>query len=294
VVNATVPWSSPFSNPAIGHLQQMRYALRFPLSKPNVEITYSNPGVDTGTLVLPVVAERDSFSHASTFFGVSNTVLPVEFRMLTNDMGYISINSFFDNQVLTIQLWERAITYLNNNGVPGLILDMRHNSGGSGWLADQMAAYFFDHRIAVGNTALYDPVSDDFFFDPTDKQEMIPPRPELQYTGSVAILIGPGCASACEFFSYDMTLEGRAAIVGQYSSDGAGGSVEQFVMPEGIYTQMTIGRALDGDGNIHLEGQGVSPTVQVPISLETIQAEAEGSDPVLDAGETFLAQELSQ
>jgi C-terminal processing protease CtpA/Prc len=176
--------------------------------------------------------------------------------------------------------------------VPGLILDMRHNGGGSGWLADQMAAYFFDHRIAVGFTARYDPVSDDFYYDPTDQQEMIPPRPELQYSGAVAILIGPGCASACEFFSYDMTQEDRAAIVGQYPSDGAGGSVEQFVMPETVYTQLTIGRALDANGEIHLEGQGVAPTVVVPISLETILAEADGGDPVLDAGETFLAQEL--
>jgi C-terminal processing protease CtpA/Prc len=270
----------------------MRYALRFPLAKGSVDVAFQNPGEAAQTASVPVVQERDSFGHSSTFFGVSDTVLPVEFRILPSGLGYISINSFFDNQVLTIQLWERAIAYLNNNGVPGLILDMRHNNGGSGWLADQMAAYFFDHRIAVGNVARYDPTSDSFYYDPTDQEEMIPPRPELQYSGPVAILIGPGCASACEFFSYATTLEDRTAIVGQYSSDGAGGSVEQFVMPEGIYTQMTIGRALDADGEIHLEGKGVAPTVQVPISLETIQAEAQGGDPVLDAAEAFLAQQI--
>ena len=33
VVDATVPWSSPFSNPIIKRLQQLRYATRFPLDK---------------------------------------------------------------------------------------------------------------------------------------------------------------------------------------------------------------------------------------------------------------------
>ena len=57
-----------------------------------------------------------------------------------------------------------------------------------------------------------------------------------------AVMVGPGCASACEFFSYDMTIDQRAAIVGQYSSEGAGGSVETM-MPEGIQVQLTTGRA---------------------------------------------------
>ena len=33
VVDATVPWSSPFSNPVVKRLQQLRYATRFPLDK---------------------------------------------------------------------------------------------------------------------------------------------------------------------------------------------------------------------------------------------------------------------
>jgi hypothetical protein len=40
----------------------------------------------------------------------------------------------------------------NENAVPGLIIDMRLNGGGSGFLADQMAAYFFDEPHSLGNT----------------------------------------------------------------------------------------------------------------------------------------------
>ncbi|HUP83199.1 MAG TPA: S41 family peptidase [Candidatus Limnocylindria bacterium] len=289
-VSASLPWSSPFSNPETKRLQQLRYALRFQLSKGSVDISFQNRGGAQETASVDVVQERDSFNHSSSFFGQPDFALPVEFAVLPTDppIGYIQINSFFDNQVLTIQLWERAIEYLNNNGIGSLILDLRHNGGGSGWMADQMAAYFFDHRVPVGNTARYDPVSEAFFADPTDIEEMIPPRPELQYSGTVAVLVGPSCASACEFFSYNMTREERAFIVGQYSTEGAGGSVDQFVMPEGVAVQITIGRAVNEDGNVHIEGTGVAPTVKVPVTFDTIEERANGGDPVLSQAETLL------
>jgi C-terminal processing protease CtpA/Prc len=283
VVSATVPWSSPFSNPIIKRLQQLRYALRFPLAKGQVEVKFTNPGGSQQTEKLAVVAERDSFNASSFHAGEAPTSLPVEFKVLPSGLGYIKISSFLDNDVLSIQVWERAINYFNQNKVPGVILDMRSNGGGSGWLADQMAAYFFDKETVVGNTARYNKGSGQFYMDPGDQTSMIPPRPELQYAGPVAVMVGPACASACEFFSYDMTINNRAQVVGEYPSDGAGGSVEQFLMPEKLTVQITIGRAVDAQGNIHLEGKGVVPTVKVPVTVDTLQKEANGEDVILAA-----------
>ena len=288
VVDATVPWSSPFSNPIIKRLQQVRYALRFPLDKGQVEVKFKNPGGDEQTDKLDVVAEYDSFSFSSFNAGTSPTDLPVEFKVLPSGYGYIKISSFSDNDVLSIQVWERAIKFFLDNKIPGVILDMRNNGGGDGWLADQMAAYFFDKETVVGNTAFYNKGSGNFYMDPGDQKSMIPPRSELQFSGPVAVLVGPACASACEFFSYDMTINDRALIVGQYPSEGAGGSVEPFVMPENISAQMTFGRAVDAQGNIHLEGKGVTPTVKVPVTADTLQQQANGVDVVLAAAEKAL------
>jgi C-terminal processing protease CtpA/Prc len=87
-----------------------------------------------------------------------------------------------------------------------------------------------------------------------------------------------------------MTINDRAIIVGQYPSDGAGGSVEQFLMPEEIHVQMTIGRAVDANGEIHLEGKGVVPTIKVPVTVETLQKQANGEDVILEAAEKALSQ----
>ena len=288
VVAANVPWESPFSNPIIKRLQQLRYALRFPLDKKQVVVKFKNPGEPEKTAPLDVVNERDSLNFSSPFAGQKDTALPVEFDILPSGLGYIRINSFFDNEVLTIQVWERAIQYFNDNKIPGVILDLRTNGGGNGWLANQMAAYFFDQEMVVGNTAHYSKDTGEFYMDPGDERRMIPPRTELQYSGPVAVLVGPACASACEFFSYDMTINNRAIIVGQYPTEGAGGSVEQFLMPEDLHVQITTGRAVDANGNIHLEGKGVVPTVKVPVTVDTLKKQANGEDVILEAAEEAL------
>jgi hypothetical protein len=214
----------------------------------------------------------------------------VEFSVLPSGFGYIKINSFLDNDVLSIQIWERAIRYFNDNKVPGVILDMRQNGGGSGWLADQMAAYFFDKETVVGNTAYYNRGSGSFYMDPGDQTSMIPPPTDLQYGGPVDVLVGPACASACEFFSYNMTINNRATVVGQYPTEGAGGSVEGFVMPEDIQCQLTIGRAVDPQGNVHLEGKGVAPGVKVPVNADMLKRQSNGEDVVLQAAVDNLSK----
>jgi C-terminal processing protease CtpA/Prc len=289
LVAANVPWSSPFSNPEARRSQQVRYVTRFPLDHPPVAVTFTNPGQPAQTVPVPVVDERESLNASSVFANEPPTSLPVEFEILPSGVGYLKITSFFDNSLLTIQLWERAITFLNDNQVPAVVIDMRVNGGGNGFLADQMAAYFFEERTPTGTTSQYDEVTDDFFTDPGSEAEMIPPPEALQYGGDIAVIVGPGCVSACEFFSYDLTIEDRATIVGHQPTAGGGGSVEQFLMPENLSVQLTIGRAVDPEGNIHIEGTGIVPTVDVPVTVESLLATANGTDVLLAAAAAELA-----
>ncbi|MBI3738914.1 MAG: peptidase S41, partial [Chloroflexi bacterium] len=105
VVDAALPWSSPFSSPVNKRLQQLRYATRFKLDKGQVEVKFKNPGGGEQTAKLAVTSERDSFLFSSFYAGQSQTALPVEFDVLPSGYGYIKVNSFFDNDVLTIQIW---------------------------------------------------------------------------------------------------------------------------------------------------------------------------------------------
>src|SRR5690606_16703787 len=179
-VEAIVPYSSPFSNDTTRRLQQLRYVLRSPLGT-DFEITYQNPGAAPETVTLISVEERASFAISSFNRGVTGIELPVEFELLDSGYGYVKINSFFDNELLTVQLWERMIQTLKEAQVPAIIIDMRNNAGGSGFLADQMAAYFFDEPLVLGNGAMYDEATGDFYVDPNTPSRFYLPSEDLRY-----------------------------------------------------------------------------------------------------------------
>ena len=289
-VSETVAWSEPFSLEEQKRLQQLRYATRFPADS-EVELTWRNPGAeDISGAVLPTSDERDSFDFSSFFQGRDRHRLPLEFEEIEgSDFTLVQIHSFSDNERLTIDLWERLIDELNYYAVPGLVIDMRSNGGGSGWLAQQMAAYFFNEPHVLGNSGFYDEDTEDFFFDPDTEDDFILPPEDLRYDGEVAVLVYSSCYSACEFFSYYMTVEDRAAIVGHTATAGAGGSVETFYMPDDMEVTFTVGRAVDADHNIHLEGIGVVPTLRVPVTEETLFSDG---DPVLEAAIAWLDEAI--
>ncbi len=290
VVSETVAWSEPFSLEEQKRLQQLRYATRFPADS-EVELSWRNPGAEEiSSAVLPTSGERDSFDFSSFFQGRDRHRLPLEFEEIEgSDFTLVQIHSFSDNERLTIDLWERLIGELNYYAVPGLVIDMRSNGGGSGWLAQQMAAYFFNEPHVLGNSGFYDEDTEDFFFDPDTEDDFILPPEDLRYDGEVAVLVYSSCYSACEFFSYYMTVEDRAAIIGHTATAGAGGSVETFYMPDDMEVTFTVGRAVDADHRIHLEGIGVVPTLRVPVTEETLFSE---EDAVLEAAIAWLNNSL--
>jgi C-terminal processing protease CtpA/Prc len=280
VVNATVPWSGPFSAEHVRRLQQLRYAIRFPVGT-DVEITYQNPSdAEPTTVTLTTVAERDSFSFSSFNTGLTGFELPLEFKMLDSGYGYIKIYSFSDDYLLTLMLWQRAMNEFNAAGVPAIILDMRQNSGGSPDIGNAMLGYFFDQETKTNSSAFYYEDLGRFEIDPLYDTTILPADEQDRYHGDIAVLVAPSCASECEFFSYDLALLDNVAVVGQYPTAGGGGGIEPYAMPEGIFAQYPIVRPLNANNEIIIEGTGVVPDVRVPVDEDTLFAK---DDVILDA-----------
>ncbi|HRF97777.1 MAG TPA: PDZ domain-containing protein, partial [Aggregatilineales bacterium] len=140
-IEATIPWTGPFSTSHNRRLEQLRYVLRISMGQ-QISLSYRNPD-ETDTISVDLIAEWEydslDFSYYDTV-GIEapsgNLNLPVEYRQLENGYVYVKIYGFFDNNLLSIQLWERMMRYLNENEVDGVIVDMRQNGGGWGWLAN--------------------------------------------------------------------------------------------------------------------------------------------------------------
>jgi len=269
-------------------LQQLRYITRFPLGS-EVDVSFRNPeSEDEQSVTLGVISERASFSNSSFFAGIEGDELPIETLILPSGYGYVAIYSFSDDERLMVKLWERMIKSFIEEDLPGVIIDMRYNGGGSGYLADQLAAYFFQEEHTLGYSEFYNDTKGEFTLSQRPDQFCLPDE-AMRYDGEVAIIIAPGCFSACEFFTYNMTIDDRAAVVGHYPTGGLGGAVDDFLMPDDIEIRFTVTRQLDADMNVHIEAQGVAPNVVVPVTYDSL---FDDGDLLLEAAEKYLTDTI--
>ena len=282
-------FAGPFSTEHNLRIQQLRYAVRFPIGE-MVDVTYINGATDElSTVTLSAIDERVTWGRTSIMAGAPDFVGPVEYEMLPSGYALVAVSTFSGNEVLTIQDWENFLTMVNDQGIPGIVVDMRFNGGGSPVIANQMAGYFYDEKTIIGYRAGYNEEIGAFEVD-TDVPTYVYPAPEVfRYHGEVAVLVGPSCASACETFSYAASVLDNVGIIGTYPSAGLGGGVNDYLMPEGMRFRYTVNRGLNADQEIHIEGTGVVPDVRVPITEETVFSE---EDLELQAAIQYLDEQL--
>jgi C-terminal processing protease CtpA/Prc len=290
---AVVPWSSPFSSAHSERTQQYRYLVADPLGA-EVEVTFQNPGAAAPQTVT-LVAEDDGraiFSRTSAFYGFDFNALPVEYEILDSGYGYIAINSLSEDINLTIRLWEFAIRRMIDNAVPGIIIDLRHNTGGAP-IGTYFAGMFVTERIDLTYDYYYSDKSGEFeSYRPVSYVE---PDDDLYYDGNLAVLVSPACSSACEDVAYVLGQLEQTRVIGYYPTDGIFGEVGrgQYELPGGYSFQIPTGMTKDLDGHIIIEGMGVEPDVYVPRTLETMEREyVLNEDVVLDFATQIMDQPL--
>lgn len=259
-------YSAPFSTEFSRRFQQARYLLRKDIGS-EITVTFTNPKGSPKTVTLKAVDERDSYSVTSIYRGFDPNALPVEFRILDSGVGYIKINSNYDDLNLIVRLFERALKTFSANQVVGVIIDMRQNSGGSPL---GLAGFLTDQEIPLGQLEYYSDKTGKF--EPEGPREKFRPNQEQYSFPQMALIVGQACASACEIEAYGFSQVPGMIVVGEYPSAGVEAEVGrgQFLLPEGMSFQAPTGRFTLPDGSIFLEGTGVQPTVKVPITAENV------------------------
>jgi len=289
-ISTVVPDFGPYSTDHHRRLEQVAFLPRVPPGT-NVEIVYKNPGASEETVNLDSIIEYDSLFAAIPTFNSDPISPPVEGRLLEESgLGYIKINTFSDDYNLLASSWEHYIKSLNDNDVPGLIIDLRQNGGGSGELAADFAGYFFDQEIPLYDGYYYSEESGTFESD--KRPSIINPAPIL-YKGPIAVLVSPYCVSACEGFAYALTQQDRSIIVGHYPTAGAFGEVGrgQYTLPDNLSMQFPTGRPLTPDGTLLIEGVGVVPDITVPVTEESALGK---TDAVLQAAVEALLGKIQK
>ena len=279
-VSAIQPFLGPYSTTHQKRFEQLVFLTRVAPGD-SVEIDFKNPDSDVViSAEIEAVVEYDSLFTWIPSLSGDELALPIEAEVLDESgLGYIKINTFSDDYNLMAQLWDRIMRELIDLEVPGIILDLRVNGGGNSGLANNFAGYFFGEEVWVMRRSYHNEISGVFEYIEPDRK--IKPGP-VNFDGPVVVLVGPYCVSACEGFSYSMSLREDVLVIGHTPSAGAYGEVGrgQYDLPADLSVQFPTGRSEDMDGNLLIEGVGVVPDILVPVTRESALGQV---DVVLEA-----------
>ena len=174
---------------------------------------------------------------------------------LAANVGYIDLRGFFDPEGGGDTV-SAAMTFLANTDA--LIIDLRHNGGGSPEMVQLICSYFFEGEPVHLNDLYYRPT------DSTHQYWTLPHVPGKRYVDKdIYILTSSRTFSGAEEFSYNMKTLKRATLIGETTGGGAHpGGMERLNDHFGVF--LPVGRAINPITKTNWEGTGVTPHVACP------------------------------
>ena len=196
-----------------------------------------------------------------------------ETRRLQDAIGYIWFNHFAD------PVDQRFISALNlMRDSPGLIIDLRGNSGGFVRTLNAIAAHLLFEETTLSI----------FRFRDKTLENVLAPS-EDPYEGPVVVLINATSMSCSEIFASSMQAIGRAVIVGE-RSPGYSLLASWMRLPNGAAFMHTIAQNRTPDGRV-IESHGVVPDIEVELNRKEL---LKGKDPQLQAAINYLRDRMKK
>jgi len=268
-IGQVTPYFGPFSTEHALRVEQVNYVSRVSPGT-RIKISYKNPeDSQVKEVTLKSEVEYESLFETIPELNRDELSLPIEgFVLDDSGLGYVRITTFSEDYNMMARLWEHYIQGLIDQEVPGLIIDLRSNGGGSTSMTSDFLGYFFDEEIPIYRRFYYSDISGEF--EEVDRPAKIVPAP-LLYEGEIAVLVSPNCVSACEGFAYTLQENDRAIVLGHFPSAGAFGDVGrgQYTLPDEITMQYPTGRPESPSGEVIIEGKGIIPDLIVPVTEES-------------------------
>jgi carboxyl-terminal processing protease len=160
---------------------------------------------------------------------------------------------------------EQDVAKFKDDGIHGLVLDLRGNSGGR----IDVGARLLSHFLPAGSS-IYEEL------DRSGENRPHFTRAGTLYDLPLVVLVDGGTASMGEIFAAAVQEHGAATILGSTTS-GSVAAAQTFGLPDGSGLQVTIFEILSADGKA-LNKVGVVPD-------EVVESDpsgtAQGNDPVL-------------
>ena len=189
------------------------------------------------------------------FQGNQRYVGPLQFVFLSQDIAYVYYSSFAN----TVSESNLDLIINSIQDLDGVILDVRHNGGGSPDNGRDMASRFTNERVFAGTNYIKSgPGHDDF----QEHRVYINPHDGPRYDGKVVLLTNRRSYSATTYFAQYMRELDNVTLVGDTTGGGAGLPAFRD-LPNGWLLRVSSSKFYDVDGN-SIES-GVPPDVYAEI-----------------------------
>lgn len=169
----------------------------------------------------------------------------------------------------TLRLVEQAMDEIMESfaSVEKVILDVRFNGGGSDPPARYIAERFTDQRrLAYSKQVRHGGYGE---FTPMVEFH-VEPKGQRPFTGKVVVLINGASGSATEIFAECMQALPHVTMVGE-NTEGAFSDNLIKTLPNGWILSLSNEAYYNYEG-VCLEGVGVPPDIEVPLTLEDLEA----------------------
>ncbi len=199
-------------------------------------------------------------------------------KLLDSGIGLIKIPTFgAGSGADLVAQFDAALDSLR--GVPGLIIDLRQNGGGSTLISDQIAGRLLAEPFVYGKEYYTVPLPVRGWA--RTYRYRVKPRGET-YTGPVALLTDVFTMSTAENFVVALKDAQRAVLVGRPTA-GSSGNPLYFAM-RGGGARFSTGDFRRNDGT-PIEGVGLQPHIPVELTRNGV---IRGEDPDIAAAENYL------
>ncbi|MCX6234807.1 MAG: S41 family peptidase [Bacteroidetes bacterium] len=297
----TVPVLWAEANPATREckkLNQFRFIGRAPIGQ-TMKIKFRNRGAFDPVTVTLTAVDDDYVTFDQTSLLPVDPGPTVSYEILQpSGYGYLKLTSEGGDSATLAGIYtdfRDAITLFNANDSPGMILDMRVNTGGEDMLSAALSGFFSTDTILYEQQSFYNPASGQFelwplpipHFNPQTLGPYINPaypngtlfteHQGLYFSNPVMVMVGPRNISSGEGIPMSLQRLPNNKVVSFYGSNGSFGMIEWwsihylYLPPNDLYLRFPVGRSLDKDFNIQLDSDsnmmgGVVPDIRVPIN----------------------------
>ena len=170
----------------------------------------------------------------------------IEYKMMDDKIGYIRVSEF---DTVTYDQYKEALDDLENQGMQGLVVDLRNNPGGSLDTVTNMLRLLLPEGTIVSTK------------DKNGKTDEITCDGTHEFKKPMAVLVNQYSASASEIFSGAVQDYGTAKIVG-VTTYGKGVVQQLMDLGDGTCLKVTIAEYYTPNGR-SINGKGVEPDVEV-------------------------------